>query len=489
LREEARFHDGRPVTVEDVIWSFQALFEQGAPFYRFYYANVADVSRTGPRSVKFTFKPGENRELPLIVGQLPVLPRHYWADRDFGTTTLEPPVGSGPYRIGSFEPGRYIVYQRVPDHWGRKVATQIGRHNFDKIRFDYFRDDDVAIEGFKGGAFDFRLESNSKKWATAYDVPEVRDGRIVREAVPNERPQGMQGFAFNLRREIFSDPRVRFALAHAFDFEWSNKTLFYGQYTRTRSYFSNSELAAVGLPGPDERALLSPFRGRVPEEVFTREYEPPSSDGSGNLRANLKRAVELLREAGWVARDGVLTHAESGRAMEFEILLAQPAFERVALPFAKNLERIGIAASVRTVDTSQYRRRLDSFDFDMMVISIGQSKSPGNEQREFWGSESAGREGSRNVIGVRDPVVDELVELLIAAPDRASLVTRTRALDRVLQWSHYLIPNWHITTDRILHWDKYGRPAVVPPDGVQIDAWWYDPARAARLERGAGSSS
>ena len=480
LRKEARWHDGKPVGVDDVIFSFETLRDKGSPFYRFYYASVKEVVKEGERAVRFVFQPGENRELPLIVGQLVVLPKHYWESREFDATTLEPPLGSGPYKIGSFEPGRFVEYERVAEYWGRELPANVGRYNFDKLRFDYYRDSTVAVEAFKGGEYDFRAENNSKIWATGYELPEIGQGWIVKEEVKHERPAGMQGFVFNLRREMFRDPRVREALARAFDFEWSNQTLFYGQYTRTRSYFDNSELAASGTPGPAELAILEPYRGRIPEQVFTTEYQPPRTDGSGNARANLKRAVEILKGAGFGLKDGVMTGAD-GTRLEFEILLDQPAFERIVLPFKKNLDRIGVKSTVRTVDTSQYRRRADSFDFDVMVGTFGQSESPGNEQRDFWGSEAAAREGSRNVIGIQSEVVDELIEALIAAPDRKALVARTRALDRVLQWGHYVIPQWHIDSDRLIYWSRFGRPERTPPRGVQLDAWWIDEKKAAAL--------
>ncbi|MDH3212788.1 MAG: extracellular solute-binding protein [Myxococcales bacterium] len=489
LRPEARWHDGRPVSPEDVIWTFRTLLEQGSPAYRFYYGSVAGVEKTGPRTVKFTFAPGENRELPLILGELTVLPKHYWAGREFDKTTLEPPLGSGPYRIGRFEPGRVVTYERVADYWGKDLPVNVGRNHFDVVRFDYYRDETVAIEAFKGGEFDLRVENNSKQWATAYDIPQVADGSIRKQLFPHERTAGMQGFVFNLRRERFRDPRVRWALAHAFDFEWSNRVLFYGQYTRARSYFDNSELAATGLPSPEERTLLEPYRGRIPDEVFTTAYRPPATDGSGDIRGNLRKAVELLKEAGWEIRDGVMTNAETGETLAFEILLVQPAFERIALPFVKNLKRIGVEARVRTVDTSQYRRRMDSFDFDMTVGSWGQSRSPGNEQRDFWSSAAADREGSRNWIGIRSPAVDALVERLIAAPDRESLVARTRALDRVLQWGHYVIPHWYIGSDRIVYWNKFGRPEITPDQGVQLDTWWLAPQEPAPVEPGADETA
>jgi microcin C transport system substrate-binding protein len=474
LRKEARWHDGRPVTPEDVLWTFETLRREGNPFYHGYYASVAKAEKTGERSVKFTFKPGENRELPLILGQLNVLPKHAWEKRTFDATTLDPPLGSGPYRIGSFEPGRYVVYERVEDYWGKDLPVNVGRNNFGRIRFDYFRDYTVSLEAFKAGGYDFRAEMSAKDWATAYDFPAVKSGQVKREEVPHHRPAGMQAYAFNTRRPLFQDARVRRALCEAFDFAWSNRTLFYDQYTRTRSYFDNSELAAEGLPGAAELAVLEPYRGRVPDEVFTTEYQPPKTDGSGNIRENLRRAVELLAAAGWRIdpKTRKLTEEKTGRVMQFEFLLLEPLFERVTLPFVKNLERLGVAARVRTVDSAQYRRLLDEFDFDVVVASWPQSLSPGNEQRGYWGSAFADRTGSDNVLGIKDPVVDALIEALIAAPDRAALVARVRALDRVLQWGHYVIPQWHIPYDRIAYWDKFGRPAITPLQGVQLDTWW-----------------
>ena len=476
LRRAARFHDGSPITVEDVIWTFDTLRTKGHPQYRSYYTAVASVEKTGPRTVRFTFKEGDNRELPVIVGQLPVLSKAYWAGRDFTKTTLQAPLGSGPYRVESMEPGRSITYRRVSDYWGAALPVNVGRYNFDVIRYDYYRDDTVALEAFKGGAYDLRQEASSKNWARAYDIPAVRDGRIKKEQIPNEVPTGMQGFVFNTRRTIFRDGRVRQALAAAFDFEWSNAHLFYGAYARTRSYFSNSELASRGLPSEAELAVLAPFRGRVPDEVFTREYQPPSTSPDG-LRPNLVRALELLKEAGWVVREMRLVNVETGRAMTFEILLDDPGFERITLPFVKNLERLGVTARVRTVDSAQYEYRTKQFDFDMTVGLFPQSQSPGNEQVDYWASVSADTPGSRNLAGIRDPVVDRLIELLIAAPDRAALVARTRALDRVLLWGHYVVPHYHIPAFRVAYWDRFGRPAISPKYEIGVDTWWVDPQK------------
>ncbi len=486
LRPEARFHDASPVTADDVIFSFNILKEKGQPFYRFYYANVDTVERLGERRVKFSFAAGDNRELPLIMGQLPVLSKKYWEGRDFEATTLEAPPGSGPYRIERFEPGRYIVYKRDEDYWGKDLAVNRGQNNFDRLRYDFYRDSTVALEAFKAGAYDIRPENSAKFWATGYDVPAVRQGLLKKGEFAHQRTAGMQGFAFNIRRPLFQDPRVRRALAYAFDFEWSNQNLFYGQYTRTKSYFDNSELASTGLPSAAELELLEPLREQVPREVFTETYAPPSTEGPGGLRDNLRTALTLLQEAGWTVKNGRLANAETGAPFSFEILIDEPTWERISLPFAKNLERLGIAARVRTVDSAQFQNRLKSYDYDMIVAVWGQSQSPGNEQREFWGSEAAGLEGSRNYVGIRDPAIDKLIEAVIAAPDRESLITRTRALDRVLLWHHLVIPHWHIPYDRVAYWDKFGRPETIPMQGVQIlNTWWADPDKAAETGKAA----
>lgn len=481
LRPEARWHDGEPITVDDVIFSFETLTTKGAPFYRFYYGSVAKVEKVGDRRVKFSFTEAMNRELPLIIGQMPILPKHYWESRDFEAPTLEPPLGSGPYKVKSFEAGRYILLERVEDYWGRDLAVNVGQENFDEIRYDYFRDESVMRQALKSGAIDFRLENQAKAWAVDYDVPAVRDGRLKMEAIEHERPTGMQGFAFNTRREFFSDPRVRQAITYAFDFEWTNRNLFFGLYTHSESFFSNSELASRGLPQGEELEILERYRGRIPDEVFTTEYHAPSTDGSGWPRDNLKKAFELFAEAGWVVRDMKLVNAETGRPMTFEFLLVQQNFERLVLPFKRNLARLGIDMSIRLVDQSQYINRLNEYDFDMVSGLWPQSDSPGNEQREFWGSEAAEHPGSRNTIGVSDPVVDELIELIIQAPTRESLVARCRALDRVLLWGHYVVPNWHSRADRILYWDKFSRPEVTPLQGTSTSYWWYDEEKAARL--------
>ncbi|MFQ5665614.1 MAG: extracellular solute-binding protein [Candidatus Binatia bacterium] len=488
LRPEARFHDGSPITADDVVWTFEALKTKGHPFYRAYYAQVVHVKKLGPRRVKFVFGPGHNRELPLIVGQLPVLSKAYWRVHDFGKTTLEPPLGSGPYQVASVQPGRSIVYRRVRNYWGANLPVRRGRYNFDSIRYDYYRDTTVALEAFKAWQYDFRQENVAKNWATGYSGPALEQGLIKRELLPNALPTGMQGYVFNTRRPIFQDRRVRRALGYAFDFEWTNKTLFYGAYTRTKSYFSNSALASRGLPSPAERKVLEPFRGQVAPEVFSKPYEPPATDGSGDIRSNLVEALKLLGEAGWTVKDMQLVN-RAGLPMQFEILLADPSFERVTLPFVKNLMRLGISARVRTVDTAQYQNRMDSFDFDMTVALWPESLSPGNEQTDRWTSAAADTRGSRNLAGIKDPVVDQLVALLIAAPDRQSLIDRTRALDRVLLWGQYVIPHWHLQGFRVAFWDKFGRPRLSPKYALGFDTWWVDPQRDARLARRKGQLS
>jgi microcin C transport system substrate-binding protein len=491
LRPEARWHDGTPITVDDVIWSFETLTSKGHPSFRFYYKSVAGAEKLGPRRVKFIFKESGNRELPLIVGDLPILSKHYWENHDFEATTLEPPLGSGPYRVADFEPGRRVVLERVEDYWGENLPVNKGQNNFDGIRYEYFRDATIIREALKAGDIDFRLENQAKSWALAYlpgKVPAIRRGWLAKELIDHRRPTGMQGFVFNTRRAVFGDRRVRRAIAHAFDFEWTNKNLFFSQYTRSESYFSNSELAATGLPEGEELEILEGFRGRIPDEVFEVPYLAPATDASGWPRDNLREAFRLLESAGWVVREEKLVKTDTTEQMRFEILLVSKEFERVVLPFVRNLQRLGIDARVRLVDSSQYINRIRSFDFDMLVFVFPQGESPGNEQRSYWTSAAADSPAARNIAGIKDPVVDELVELIIGAPTRESLVARTRALDRVLLHGHYVIPNWHLQADRALYWDKFSRPEVTPRRGTSTDYWWFDEAKASRLEQARGDA-
>lgn len=483
LRPTARFHDGSPITVDDVIWTFETLKTQGHPLYQMYYADIIKAEIVGARAVLFSFNSNKNRELPLILGQMPLLSKKYWANRTFEKTTLDIPLSSGPYQIEKMNPGRSITYKRVADYWGKDLPVNRGRYNFDHIQIDYYRDGMVALEALKAGEYDLRVENVAKNWATAYDVSAVREGLIKKVEITNDEPAGMQGFFFNTRRAIFNDRRVRAALGYAFDFEWTNKNLFYGAYIRTTSYFANSDLAARGLPSPEELAILTPLRDKLPPEVFQQEYQPPRTDGSGQIRANFRRAMELFQEAGWGIKDQKMVNMQTGQNFEFEILLASADFERIVLPFVRNLERLGINARVRTVDVTQYQNRLNTFDYDLIVENVSQSLSPGNEQRDFWGSENAMREGSRNVAGVRDPIVDQLVEAIIAAPDRNTLVIRTRALDRVLLWNFYVIPHWHINFYRVAYWDKFGRPEITPRYALGLDTWWLDQTKELALEQ------
>lgn len=473
LRPEARWHDGKPVTPEDVIFTFNALAEKGAPHYRYYYANVVKAEKVGPKAVRFVFDAPGNRELPLIMGQLPVLPEHYWRERDFTASTLEPPLGSGPYRIGKVEPGRYMTVERVADYWGNTLPVNIGASNFDEIRFDYYRDDTVALEAFKAGNFDVRIESSAKNWATAYDFAATREGKVKRAELTTKNAEPMQAFVLNSRRDKFADPKVRLAFNHAFDFEWANKNLFYNQYSRTRSYFQNSELAATGLPDAAELALLEPFRDQLPPELFTTPYKPPKTDGTGTNRTGLRKARQLLADAGWQVQDGTLIHQARGSKMVVEFLIVQPTFERVVAPYIRNLERLGIKATIRLVDPAQYQNRVDNFDYDIIIGSWRNSLSPGNEQREYWGSAAADRNGSRNLAGVKNPVVDAMIDKIIFAEDRASLITASRALDRVLQWGHYVVPQWYTPVSRIAYWQGIRFPEPTPEYNIGFpELWW-----------------
>jgi microcin C transport system substrate-binding protein len=484
LRPQAKWHDGTPITVEDVIFSLEILKAKGPPMYASYYADVLKVEKTGPAKVQFTFRGAVNRELPLIVSALPILPSKWWAGRDFDKVSLEPALGSGAYKVDSFDVGRSITYRRVLDWWAKDLWMNRGRNNFDVMRYEYYRDAEVVFEAFKAGETDIRRENSGRNWMTRYDIPAIKDGRILRDEIPHELPQPMQGFIFNLRRNMFKDRKVREAIGLMYDFEWQNKNLSYGFYKRTRSYFGNSELEAKGLPSAEELKILEPLRSKIPDEVFTAEYNPPVTDGSGNIREQARKAIGLLKGAGWEIKDGKMTD-KAGKKLAFELLLNEAGFERMALPFKQNLERIGVDISVRTVDTSQYRRRTDSYDFEMVIDLWGQSLSPGNEQREFWGSKSADKPGGRNTMGIKDGAIDQLVELVISAPDRESLIMRTRALDRVLQWHQYLIPQFRSGKELVAYWNRFSRPAKIAKYApLAYDTWWVDEAKDRALQRG-----
>ena len=482
LRPEARFQDGSPITVDDVVFSWETLKEHGRPNHRLYYRQVRRVERPDARSVRFVFDAeSPDRELAMLMGLMPILSKSYYESVTFEETTLDPPLGSGPYRIESVDPGRSIVYRRDPGWWGRDLAVNRGQYNFDRIRFDYYRDADVMMEAFKAGDYDFRSEPSAARLATGYDFPAVADGRVKVVSLSHGRPSGMRAFVFNTRREIFADRAVRYALAHAFDFEWVNKSLLHGAYVRTRSIFDNSELGSRGVPEGGELALLEPFRDRLPAELFERPYVPPGM--GGRVRANLQEARRLLAEAGWAVRDGELRRESDGLPMAFEILLVRPGNEKIALSLARNLERLGVDARVRTVDTAQYQNRRNVYDFDMLIYRWGMSLSPGNEQAFYWGSQAADEEGTRNYPGVRDPVVDSLIKRMTNVRGRGDFVDTIRAMDRVLLWGHYFVPLYHRNDDYVAYWDKFGRPEITSLYGAVVETWWEDSAKAAALRR------
>lgn len=487
LRPEARWHDGKPITPEDVIFSLNAM-KAAHPQYAFYYKNVVGAEKTGEHEVTFRFDITGNRELPHIVGQLEILPKHFWeatgADgekRDITKSTLEVPLGSGPYKIKSVDAGRRIVYERVADYWAKDLPVQKGLWNFDELSYAYYRDVTPAFEAFKSGDIDIWNESSANRWATQYGFDAVKNGHVKKEQLKHARVAGMQAFVLNTRRAQFADARVRNAFNLAFDFATLNKTLFYGQYIRTDSFFANSELAATGLPQDREKEILEAVAAKhpLPKEVFTAPWKNPDATNSGDHRTNMREAIKLLGEAGWTIKQGRLANAQ-GEPLKAEFLLVNPDFERIVLPYIEDLKKIGVDASARIVDTSQYKRRLDSFDFDIVIGSFSQSHSPGNEQREFWGSEAAKREGSRNVVGIANPAVDMLIDRIILAKDRAELVAATRALDRVLLWNHYVVPQWYYPYDRIASWNRYGRPEKQPSQSPgTVVPWWYDAQKDA----------
>jgi microcin C transport system substrate-binding protein len=488
LRKEARWHDGKPITVDDVIFSFHVI-KENSPQLGAYYRHVTKAEKTGDREVTFAFDGPGNRELPQIVGQLFVLPKHWWEGTDAGgkkrdvtQTTLEPPLGSGPYRLKSFVPGRSIVYERVRDHWARDLPVSVGQNNFDEIRYEYFRDTTVALEAFKGDQVDWRTENSAKNWATAYDFPAVADKRVVREEFDIRNIGVMQAFAFNTRRAKFKDARLRRAFNFAFDFEEMNKQIFFGQYKRIASFFEGTELAARGIPEGRELEILNTVKDKVPADLFTRPYTNPVAGDPQKMRNNLREALRLLKEAGYQVKNTRLVN-DKGEHLTVEFLAEDPATERFMLFYKPSLERIGIGVTVRVVDTAQYENRLRQWDFDIIVASWGESLSPGNEQRGFWGSRAADQPGSRNLIGIKNEAIDKLIERVIFTSDRDDLVAATRALDRVLLWNFYVVPQWTYGKVRTARWDRFGRPDNMPKYGLSAfpAIWWWDAARAAKV--------
>ncbi len=481
LRPEARFSDGTPVTADDVAWSYNILMTQGRPTFRIQFADVKDVVVENPRRVVFHFKSAENRDLPILVGGLPVMPKHFFDGRDFTKPLADPPIGSGPYKIASFELGRSVTYERDPDWWAVNQPTGRGTNNFDRVRIEYFRDSTVAMQAFKAGEVDLRSENVSKNWATAYDFPAVAKGQVLKDSFPHHLPTGLQGYAMNTRRPMFADPRVRQAAAWAFDFEWTNKNLFYGAYSRTTSYFENSNLASSGIPEGDELKLLEPYRALLPADLFTRPFTLPVTDGSGNNREELKFALDLLHQAGWQVKERKLVGPD-GQPMSFTILLDDPSLERIALPYVQNLQKLGMDVKVRTVDPAQYQHLIDDYDYDMTMWIYPESDIPGNEMRDYFSCAASKAQGSFNVPGVCSPAVDALIEKIVTAQDRPTLTTAGRALDRVLLWGWYVVPNWDQTVFHVAQWDRFGHPDKPIREGFNFDTWWVDPAKSAALD-------
>lgn len=480
----AKFHDGTQITAVDIVFTFNALKTDGHPRYRVNFRDVDRAEATSPSRVKFTFKPGTHRDLPTRLATLPVLSKVYYDKVDFKKTTFEPALASGPYKVGKFEPGRSITYQRAENYWAKDLSVNRGRFNFDRITVEYYRDREVAFQAFFSNQYDYREEFTSRQWATQYDKPPVNKGLVVRETLPDETPSGVQAFILNLRRAKFQDVRLRAAMDLAFDYEWTNKTLFYGLYDRTNSMFENSSLAAKQPPSKEELALLEPFRGKVPDEVFTTVFRSPETDGSGRIRGNLRKASRLLKQAGYAVRNGVLTDI-AGEPLTIEFLLFESSFKRIINPYLQNLKRLGILASIRIVDVANFKRRQDSFDFDIVIRRIAQPLTPGLEQRNYFGSEFADVPGSFNIGGVKDSAVDALIEKVVTAKSRGELTVATRALDRVLMWNRFVITQWYKGEHNVAYWNKYNRPKVSPKFSTGVlDTWWYDAEKAAMIEKG-----
>ncbi len=483
LREAARFHDGSPLTAHDAAFSLTTLKAKGHPIIRQFLRDFQDAQAADAATLVVRFAEQRARDVPLFLATLPIFSRAYYAGRPFDETSLEVPLGSGPYKVGRFEPGRFIEYQRVEGWWGAELPVARGQNNFDVVRFEYYRDRDVAFEGFTAKNYLFREEFTSRIWATRYDFPALRDGRVKREVVPDDTPSGAQGWFINTRREKFKDPRLREALIDAFDFQWTNKTIMYGSYERTRSVFENSDMVAAGKPGPEELALLEPFRDTLPEEVFGAPFVPPVSDGSGQDRSLLRKANQLLQQAGLSVKAGKRVNAR-GEPIAIEFLIDEPGLEPHHMPFIKNLGVLGIEAALRLVDPVQYRARVDQFDFDITVERFSFSTTPGDSLRSYFSSAAAALKGSQNLAGIADPVIDALIDKIIGADTRAAMVSACRALDRVIRSGRYWIPHWYKPTHWYAYWDVFARPAANPHYARGVpETWWYDRGKAAKLER------
>lgn len=474
LRPEAAFNDGHPVTAEDVVFTFNFLTTEGSPLYRSYYAQVTGVTAKNERTVRFTYEKGASKELTTILSQLVVLPKHYWEKHNPADPTLEPPLGCGPYRVKDFKAGEYIVYERVRNHWSESVPVYANRYNFDEIRYDYYRDRTVSREAFLAGEYDIFVESTAKHWVNSYNVPAVQDGRIIKHEFPRNRIEGMTGFVFNTRRPVFKNPAVRRAVSLAFDFEWTNKAVFYNGYKRCDSYFTNSRLAAAGEAEGHVLALLEPYRPSLPASVFAAPQRMPVNSGSGGIRDRLRESLRLLAAEGWTLKDGKMVN-ERGEQLSFTLLLNGSSLRRVALPFRKNLSRIGIEMDIRSVDQAQFINRRTAFDYDMLFAGWRQSRSPGNELRNMWSSEAADTPDSRNFAGIKDPVVDALIEKVVDAKNRNELVNACRAIDRVLLAGNYIIPGWYSPVIRVAASADLRIPESGPDDGFDYLSWWKEP--------------
>lgn len=475
LNPRARFSDNKPVMAADVKFSFDTLKSDKAhPQYRFYWTDIKRAVVIGPRQIRFEFA-RVNPELHMIAAQIPVFSRAWVGDKAFEKLSQEKPIGSGPYIVERYQLGKDIIYRRNPAYWAKEMNTRRGMFNFERITYKYYKDETVQLEALKAGEYDFKLVNHSKQWARDYHGPQFDDGRMRREELKHQNNAGMQGFVFNIRRELFKDKRVRRALTLAFDFNWSNQNLFYNQYVRCDSYFSNSEMAASGLPKGDELALLNKYRDKIDPAVFTKVWQPSQTQDAASLRQSLRQARDLLAQAGWRVKDGVLQN-DKGRVFIFEVMLAQKGFERILAPYAHHLKKLGINIRYRTVDVSLYIRRMRTFDFDVMVASFPQSQSPGNELYNLWHSRAAKQEGSRNLVGISDPAIDALIDEVVFAPNRKRLVTAVRALDRIMLHNEYLVPNWYINVHRIAYWNKFGRPTTLPlyyeAEDWALRTWW-----------------
>ena len=474
INKNARWHDGSRITADDVVFSFQTLIDKGHPNFSIMLKGVSEVVSNADLEITYYISDVENRKLPLIIGGLPILQKEYFSKNPFDTTTLVTPMGSGPYKISDLDPGRSITFERVQNYWGKDLPVNVGRYNFDKIIYDYYRDRDVMVEALKAGEYDIHQEYTSKTWATAYDIKAVQDGWLIKDVLEDNTPSGVQAFFINTRRDKFKNLKLREALSYAFDYEWTNKNIFFGLYKRMASYFENSDLASNGLPEGRELKLLEKFRGQIPNEVFTQKFIPPKTDGSGNIRKNLRIAASLLADSGWTLIDGDRVHNQTGHRLEIEFLYFERTFERILAPYARNLEKLGITTSLRLVDVTQYIKRLEEHDFDITTRRFVQGLSPGAELLSYFGSETADQFGTLNASGIKDPVVDALLLEVLSAKDREQLTVATRALDRILLWGHYMVPQWYKGTHHIVYWNFFDRPVVKPKYAIGFDTWWWN---------------